>query len=262
MNSYYVKNTFGLTSKQENVCESPREKDNLEDTKTSHITLPDKNEKESLSLISVKGSKSYKGKVHKFKIILLGNISVGKTSIVRQYIENKHSDDHISTIGIEFKVKSIRIDNKTSVDLQLWDTCCQERFKSITRTYYRNKNGCLLVFDLTNYNSFVEVENWLKDIITYGSKDIVSVLVGNKLDKANIENERKVTFEEGKTLAKNYNLDYFEVSALTGEGIYFMFDILNRSMIEKTKMRKEKLDETVFSILDNPKKNTNTSKCC
>jgi len=296
MKTYEIRKSYGLISKPIEKISEINDTQNLDDLKTSYTTdKNDNNKNDNLTeckyanktesntnnknenkndiypkaipnspkgnnkLISKNSNNSInksKKKIYKLKTILLGDISVGKTAIISQYAENRYTDDYHCSIGVEFKVKTVNIDNTTLVDLQIWDTCGQEKFKTITRTYYRNKNGCILVFDLTNKNSFIEIEKWIEDLLIYGSKEMVLILVGNKLD---LEKERTISFDEAVRLAKKHEIDYFEVSALNGYCVNFMYDILIRSMIEKIKVEEDR-DTTVFSINGENKKKK--SKCC
>jgi len=125
-----------------------------------------------------------------FKVILIGDIQVGKTSIFNQFIEQKFQKQYGATLSVDFKVKSIFIDENTVADLQVWDTCGEERFKTITRQYYRDINGCFLIFDLTSVSTFEGAEKWLADIKEFGPENTIVLLVGNKAD---LVNQRKIS---------------------------------------------------------------------
>ena len=115
-----------------------------------------------------------------YKILLIGNSSVGKSSIFNRYVDNCYSDLSVSTIGVDFKIKTLKINNKI-IKLQIWDTNGQERFKAITNSYYRNSHGIIVVFDITDRKSFTGLRNWLNDADRY-SENTCKILVGNKSD--------------------------------------------------------------------------------
>lgn len=158
-----------------------------------------------------------------FKIITLGSYSVGKTCILLRSTEPSAPlpSNYMCTIGVDFKLK-MHFYNGTSARLQIWDTAGQERFQHINKTYYKGSQGVILVFDITNKPSFDRVPELLED---YKSCEPVSqafVLVGNKCDRK----ERQVTFLEGNELASSLKIPYIECSALTGENIDKIFDML------------------------------------
>ena len=129
-----------------------------------------------------------------FKVILIGDIQVGKTSIFNQFIDSKFQKQYGATLSVDFKVKSIFIDENTVADLQVWDTCGEERFKTITRQYYRDINGCFLIFDLTSVSSFEGAAKWLDDIREFGPENTLVMLVGNKCD---LVTQRKISHKDG-----------------------------------------------------------------
>ncbi len=176
-----------------------------------------------------------------FKVILIGDIQVGKTSIFNQFLDQKFQKQYGATLSVDFKVKSIFIDNNTVADLQVWDTCGEERFKTITRQYYRDINGCFLIFDLTTVSSFEGAEKWLADIKEHGPENTIIMLIGNKCD---LTDQRKIAYNDSLHFADTHGLNYIEVSALTGENIKLIFEELTRAMIKfneelESKKRKE-----------------------
>lgn len=182
--------------------------------------------------------------VYEFKIILLGDVAVGKTSIMNRFIDNTYNSSYYCTIGVDFKVKSLKISNTTSANLKIWDTCGQEKFRSITRQYYSNTNGICLVYDLTNKNSFEKLDNWIQDIKNIGLEDILIFIVGNKLDSS----ERKMYLsDEAKRYAKNSSLEYIEVSAKNGKNIIPLFELMTKRLIqlENYKNKNKKKDDDI-----------------
>uniref|UniRef100_A0A3Q3VU11 Ras-related protein Rab-13 n=1 Tax=Mola mola TaxID=94237 RepID=A0A3Q3VU11_MOLML len=144
-----------------------------------------------------------------FKLLLIGDSGVGKTCLIIRFAEDNFNSTYISTIGIDFKVKTIEVDGK-KVKLQVWDTAGQERFKTITTAYYRGAMGIILVYDITDEKSFENIQNWMKSIKENASAGVSRMLLGNKCD---IEAKRKVSRETGEKLAKDHSIRFFETSA-------------------------------------------------
>ena len=168
--------------------------------------------------------------MHQFKLILIGDVCVGKSSIMRRYIENSFTKDYRANIGVEFKVKSLVLDSKTGADLQIWDTAGQERYKTITKQYYKGSNGILLVYDITDRKTFSNLNFWIDDIKMDGPENLVFIIIGNKSDMVD---QRKVSTEEGENFAKKNGFLFKEVSALNGDNISLVFEILSRDLIRK-----------------------------
>ena len=198
------------------------------------------------------------------KLLLLGDTSVGKTSILTNYNENKFDKDTIGTIGVEYVYKTITYKNM-KIKLQLWDTSGEERFRTITKNFYRNADGLFLVFDLTREDTFNNIINWLSDVKEY-NPDLKILLLGNKLD---LINERKISTERAANLATKHNLQYLEVSAKDGTNTQKSFEALI-NLIFKDKLEQEILaefahKETSFTIDSNSSiknKNGNKRKSC
>jgi small GTP-binding protein len=164
---------------------------------------------------------------HLFKLLIIGESGVGKTCLLIRYTDDSFTQNHINTIGIDFKIKVLDYEGK-HIKLQIWDTAGQERFKTITKTYYKGAQGIILTYDVTDQESFKNISNWIKQIEANAQNSAIKVLVGNKFDKPN----RVVTKEEGEKLAEEYQMKYFETSAKTGENVsevfqYVTVEILN-----------------------------------
>ena len=153
------------------------------------------------------------------KIIIVGDSAVGKTSLLNRYVMGVFSEEYKATIGADFMTSEIKVDDK-SVTLQIWDTAGQERFQSLGNAFYRGADACVLVYDITNEQSFVRIEDWRNNFIEQAAiedpKSFPFLLVANKCD---LEHERAVPTETGKRLAVEWNMQFHETSALTGENV-------------------------------------------
>ncbi|EGR27547.1 Ras family protein, putative [Ichthyophthirius multifiliis] len=150
-----------------------------------------------------------------FKYIVIGDTGVGKSCLVLQFTDGRVKERHDVTIGIEFAVKTVRV-NQKNIKLQIWDTAGQENFKSITKSYYRSAIGAILVYDITKKESFQNISKWLQEIKTNGNKYIVFALIGNKKDK---EENRQISKEEAESFAHQNNLLFFELTANNNESV-------------------------------------------
>ncbi|XP_053984591.1 ras-related protein Rab-3 isoform X1 [Hylaeus volcanicus] len=157
-----------------------------------------------------------------FKLLIIGNSSVGKTSFLFRYADDSFSSAFVSTVGIDFKVKTV-FRNDKRVKLQIWDTAGQERYRTITTAYYRGAMGFILMYDITNEESFNSVQDWIAQITTYSSENAQVILVGNKCD---MEDERVISAERGKQLADQLGVQFFESSAKENFNIKTVFETL------------------------------------
>ena len=174
-------------------------------------------------------------------------MAVGKSCLLLQFTDHKFRFEHQLTIGVEFGGKILDIKNR-KIKVRIWDTAGQEAFQAITRTYQKRAIGALLVYDITRRETFNHIESWLNEVRTHGAKDVVCILVGNKKD---LEESRKVKFEEGQSLAKINGLLFLETSAKTAENVNEVF------MTSAKKI----LDNMIENGTDNliPKKNVRIS---
>ena len=182
------------------------------------------------------------------KLLTLGETGVGKTSIILRYTENSFLNSQIYTIGIDCKIKKIKIDNKV-INVLIWDTAGQERFRNITSHYFNNADGILLVYDISNRESFEKLNYWLNEINQKIDKNKINlILVGNKRDIINFNNnkteneedninnikcKREISYEEGEKMAESCNINFIETSALNSYNIEKCFDILINEIIKK-----------------------------
>ena len=157
-----------------------------------------------------------------FKIVLIGDTSVGKTNILSKYLTDEFDPESKATVGVEFGTKNFKIENNI-VKVQIWDTAGQERYRSITNAYYKGAKGALLVYDITNKKSFDNLDRWISDLKINGDEKISIVLLGNKSD---LESQRVISTEEGKNKAELFKFAFMETSALNGNNIEKAFDEL------------------------------------
>ena len=150
-----------------------------------------------------------------FKVLLLGDSDVGKSSLILRYTDETFNSKLVNSIGVDFKMKKKEIDGKV-IKVQIWDTAGHERFRSITYSYYRGANAIIIVFDLSDKKSFINITEWLKQIGKHAKENVFMFLVGNKSD---LVDERKVTYEEAKQYADEHELPYIETSAKEGINI-------------------------------------------
>lgn len=150
-----------------------------------------------------------------FKLLLIGNSGVGKSCLLLRFSDDTYTNDYISTIGVDFKIKTVELDGKT-VKLQIWDTAGQERFRTITSSYYRGSHGIIIVYDVTDQESFNGVKMWLQEIDRYATSTVLKLLVGNKCDLAD---KRVVEYDVAKEFAEANNMPFLETSALNSTNV-------------------------------------------
>jgi len=143
-----------------------------------------------------------------FKLLLIGDSGVGKSCLLLRFADDSYTETYISTIGVDFKIRTVVIDGKT-IKLQIWDTAGQERFRTITSSYYRGAHGIIVVYDVTDQVSFTNVKQWLQEIERYAQENVNKLLVGNKCDLAT----RKVDFNTAKEFADSEGIPFLETSA-------------------------------------------------
>lgn len=170
-----------------------------------------------------------------FKLLLIGDSGVGKTSILFKFSEDTFSPAFISTIGIDFKIRTIEVDGK-KIKLQVWDTAGQERFRTITTAYYRGAMGIMLVYDVSNMRSYESMINWIRNIEMHATQDVELMILGNKCDVAD---KRQVTREKGEQLALQHGVKFMETSAKANINIEEAFFTLARDIKLKVEKRIE-----------------------
>ena len=178
--------------------------------------------------------------IYNLKIIVLGDIAVGKTSVIGRFITNTFSENYKSSISCEFKRKQLDIDGETSANLTIWDTCGEERFMSVTKQYYNGSHGAMIMYDLTKKDTFIKMNRWIKDVKNNAPKDIVIMVVGNKTD---LVMEKADLGEELTPFKDNYL--YCDVSAKTGHNVSLAFENLTLKIMENLKEKKDKGNDKI-----------------
>ena len=186
-----------------------------------------------------------------YKILLLGDSTVGKTCFLLRYVDDSFLDLHMATIGLDYRLKTMILENQQIVKVQLWDTAGQDKFRAITRNYYKGASGIILIFDVTNINSYENIKKWIIEIKEEISDKVSIVLIGNKIDNVN---GRKITREQGDKLAGEIGVKFFETSAKTGEGINESVFFLVKKIFEN--------DPEVKNKGRNLNKKIKKKKCC
>jgi len=172
---------------------------------------------------------SYRKYDYFFKLLIIGDSNVGKQPFLSRFIDDSFTATYFPTVGLDVKVKIINFQNK-NVKLQIWDTAGEERFRTVTKTYYKGSHGIILMYDVTDQNSFKNIRNWMKQIEANADKSVRKVLVGHKCDEPN----RVVTEEEGKKFAEEFNMGFFESSAKSNKNVNEVFYYLVKEIfIEK-----------------------------
>jgi small GTP-binding protein len=192
-----------------------------------------------------------------YKFIIIGSSGVGKTAILKRLVENSFTEDSQSTIGVEFDSTVLAI-NDRKVKLQIWDTAGQERFRSISKAYYRNAVGVILVFDITDRNSFDDLTTWLNDIRTLCDANAVIQLIGNKAD---LRSQRVVNLNEAEGFASHQRMQYLETSARVGENVREAFVRVATSIMTKgLKASNPPIDRS--PLLPDKSEPANKDGCC
>ena len=194
-----------------------------------------------------------------FKLITLGNAGVGKTSILQRYLYDKFNINSESTIGIELSYKEIISENNESVTLKIIDTCGQEKYRSLSKSYFKNTDGVLFVFDLSNNESFKEITDWIKlfNENHNGKEKVPKCLVGSKCDL-----EKKVTDDKIKEVSQKYNLHYYETSAKDNFNINKLFEDMSKILYENKKLNKNEKQKSIKIINQKIEEKPKKRNCC
>ena len=201
--------------------------------------------------------------IPKYKLIFLGDQSVGKSCILNRFLNDTFIEDYQATIGLDFQSKNVQIDNQ-DIHLLLYDTAGQEKFRSLIPMYTRDANIILLVYDISNRDSFTNLSQWLKDLTNVNMEEIILCVVGNKID---LSDKRAINIEEGKKFADEHNLIFQEISAKTGDGFS---DLFYKNLFEQIRIKfrpggqmpASEINDIKFNIEQDENKNTSKRKCC
>ncbi|KAI8139270.1 P-loop containing nucleoside triphosphate hydrolase protein [Fennellomyces sp. T-0311] len=164
-----------------------------------------------------------------FKLLLIGDSGVGKSCLLLRFADDTYTESYISTIGVDFKIRTIELEGKT-VKLQIWDTAGQERFRTITSSYYRGAHGIIVVYDVTDQDTFNNVKQWLQEIDRYAAEDVNKLLVGNKSDMVD---KKVVETEQAKEMAESLNIPFLETSAKNASNVEQAFLTMAKQIKDK-----------------------------
>jgi len=192
-----------------------------------------------------------------YKILLLGDTSVGKSCLLLRFCDNSFQESHLTTIGLDFRLKTINLKDDRKVKIQIWDTAGEDRFRSITRNYYKGAKGILLIFDVTDKETFTHVRDWIERIHEESPEGITICLVGNKID---MNESRVISNEEGKKIADEFKIPYFETSAKSNIGVEEVFTYLVKE-VDTIYMNEHKEEVGRKTVLNQKTKNKK-KKCC
>ncbi|XP_071965856.1 ras-related protein Rab-10-like isoform X4 [Antedon mediterranea] len=191
-----------------------------------------------------------------FKLLLIGDSGVGKTCILFRFSDDTFNTTFISTIGIDFKIKTVELNGK-KIKLQIWDTAGQERFHTITTSYYRGAMGIMLVYDITQEKTFDNIAKWLRNIQEHANEDVEKMLLGNKCD---MNDKRMVSTERGQSIARENGIKFMETSAKTNINVEPAFMTLAEDILKKYPVSNN--TQATNYVDPSQDRNKEKSKCC
>ena len=184
------------------------------------------------------GEMGSSGPINNYKLVFIGDINVGKTSILSRFIYGSYDNSYMPTVGIDFFSKNLFFEDKT-IRLILWDTAGEERFRSLIPSYLKNADCIIIVFDITNKESFNSLSHWIQDANNNSSEESIKILVGNKID---LENKRTITKQEIDEYINEHQILYNECSAKNGKGIIELFNRIAENLGEKKFAKSEDIN--------------------
>ncbi|XP_065062060.1 ras-related protein Rab-10-like [Rhopilema esculentum] len=193
-----------------------------------------------------------------FKLLLIGDSGVGKTCLLFRFSDDAFNTTFISTIGIDFKIKTVEVDGK-KVKLQIWDTAGQERFHTITTSYYRGAMGIMLVYEITDEKSFDNIAKWLRNIDEHASEGVERMILGNKCD---MENKRMVSKTRGENIAREHNIKFFETSAKDNINVEHAFMELTQDILRKQLSDSSDTPSRAAGTVDPTRRPQKQAGCC
>lgn len=193
-----------------------------------------------------------------FKLLLIGDSGVGKSCLLLRFADDTYTESYISTIGVDFKIRTIELDGKT-IKLQIWDTAGQERFRTITSSYYRGAHGIIVVYDVTDNESFNNVKQWLHEIDRYACESVNKLLVGNKSD---LTTKRVVSTDQGKEFADSLGIEFLETSAKTSTNVEQAFLTMASQIKDRMKTQPASATNKGPVKLGGSKPVSEKSSCC
>jgi len=204
------------------------------------------------------------------KLLTIGDSAVGKTCILLRYASDSFQTTFITTIGIDFKTKNVNIDGKP-LRLQIWDTAGQERFRTITTSYFNGAQGILLVYDVTDRSTFNSIRNWIDQIQQHADENVNMLLIGNKVDLLRDERvmedlqangQTHVTTEEGRALASEYGVEFFETSAKENINVDAAFQAIAKATMERMLMQEQAHRDSAHRLEDTQRARREKKGCC
>ena len=192
-----------------------------------------------------------------YKILLLGDCAVGKSCLLLRYCENSFQESHLATIGLDFRLKTITLENNRKIRIQIWDTAGEDRFRSITRNYYKGAHGIVLIYDVTDQQSFQHIKDWVDKIKEESKEGVIIYLVGNKID---LIDKRIITNADGKKLSEEIKIKYYETSAKDSIGVNEVFENLVKDMDNFYSEQHQEEMETIH--IDKKDKKKRKLRCC
>ena len=194
-----------------------------------------------------------------FKLLLIGDSGTGKSSLILRFADDSFNGSFISTIGVDFKIKTVDVEG-FKIKMQIWDTAGQERFRTIVSSYYRGAHGIIVVYDVTDTQSFSKIQHWLKEIENYGTDQVSKLIVGNKCD---LNDKRTVDFASAKEFADEFGIPIMEASARSNINVDKIFLAMAGNILEKIRSESSGVipNKTVVKV-QRPEEKKKEKKCC